>query len=92
MTRRSVLLLFCGALTLLSLFGKRSLVEIYRLTRLSEELRQEITRLQTSNAALSRDILSLRSDPTRVEEIARHDLGMVRPGEIVYEFAPSPAP
>ncbi len=50
-----------------------------QLTRQNEALRLEVR-------ALARDVQALRSDESSVERIARDELGMVRPGEILFQF------
>lgn len=49
------------------------------LVRQNEGLRLEVR-------ALARDVEALRSDEASVERIARDELGMVRPGEILFQF------
>ncbi len=49
-------------------------------------LRREIGEIRTRNKALRAEIRSLRSDMRAIERIAREDLGLVKKGEIVYEF------
>ena len=66
--------------------GERGLFRLYRLTRTRAELAQEITRLKASNGRLAEEAHALREDPSRIEAIAREDLGLVRPGDVVYEF------
>jgi cell division protein FtsB len=48
-----------------------------------ERTRAAILELRLANLELRRDIAALRDDPRAIEEIARDDLGMVYPGEIV---------
>lgn len=48
-----------------------------------ETYAQELEALQRTNAKLAEDI-SRRDDPDLIEEIAREDLGMARPGEKVF--------
>ncbi|HEU5394439.1 MAG TPA: septum formation initiator family protein [Candidatus Methylomirabilis sp.] len=91
--RRRLLLLVGGfalALLLVSLSGDGSLIRIYRLTRQRASLLQDIERLRAENARLRREVGALQQDETRLEEIARRKLGLVRPGEVVYRFAPPP--
>lgn len=52
-------------------------------------LRREIGEIRTRNKALRAEIRSLRSDMRAIERIAREDLGLVKRGEIVYEFVSS---
>jgi cell division protein FtsB len=47
--------------------------------RQNEALRHEVR-------TLSREVEALRADPASMERIARDDLGMVRPGEILFQF------
>jgi cell division protein FtsB len=49
-----------------------------------ERMRAENARLETDNAALSREARALRSDPAALERAAREELRFVRPGERVY--------
>ncbi|MGH7848415.1 MAG: FtsB family cell division protein [Candidatus Binatia bacterium] len=43
--------------------------------------------LQQENNALRRKIQRLRHDDLYLEKVAREELGLARPGEIVYHFA-----
>lgn len=90
-------LLFIAALAILiaglSIGGNRSLVRIYRMNRTKAELHREIQRLKQGNQDLARKAQSLAAEPDQVESIAREDLGLVKPGEVMYQFGPSkPAP
>lgn len=87
-----LLVVFFSLLGLLSLLGNRGLVRLYRLSRTKGELSREIERLQTSNEALRRQLEALKTDPFAIEKIAREDLGLVRPGEIVYDFRTARGP
>ena len=64
-------------------------------TRQIGELRSELRKtrarkaaLEAENAQYRRDIRGLRTDPTVIEDLARDDLGMVRPDEIVIRVVP----
>jgi cell division protein FtsB len=57
-------------------------------------LEQELGAVESENADLSRDIARLRrevrelkDDPAAVEKIARHQLGLVRKNEVVFQLA-----
>lgn len=52
-----------------------------------EEIRRENERLRREVRALRRRVATLRSDPAAVERIARDELGMIREGELVFQFA-----
>lgn len=51
-----------------------------------ERLRTENLTIQRTNDLLQREIAALQTDPRMVEQIAREELGMIRPGELVYRF------
>lgn len=85
-------LIFVAVLAILiaisSMVGKKSLVKVLQMTKTTTELQQEITRLRQVNEGLTREIQALTNNPGQVEMIAREDLGLVKPGEIVYQFGP----
>lgn len=76
-------------LAILSAVGDRGVVRLYHLSRTRAELAREITRLKAANAQLAEEARVLREDPTRLEGIARDELGLVRPGDITYDFRPA---
>lgn len=79
-------------LVVASVMGNRGLVRLYRMHQTKAALEREITQLATTNAALAEEVRALRTETGRVEAIAREELGLVKPGEIVYEFRAAPPP
>ncbi|MBI2876383.1 MAG: septum formation initiator family protein [Candidatus Tectomicrobia bacterium] len=77
-----------GALLLLgsSLWGERGWLELRRARQEKAHMQEQIQGLERENQVLRREIAALREDPYLVEKIAREELGLVKPGEIVYEF------
>ncbi len=73
-------------LAIFSAVGDRGVVRLYRLVSARAELAREIARLREVNGQLAEEARALREDPSRVEGIARDELGLVRPGEAVYDF------
>jgi cell division protein FtsB len=55
-----------------------------------EELDRRRDALARENAALRRDIRRLRGDLDAIDRVARDDLGLVQPGEIVIQVERSP--
>ncbi|GJL62403.1 MAG: hypothetical protein NPIRA04_10570 [Nitrospirales bacterium] len=52
----------------------------------AEELAQHIQDIEKANTVLENEIRRVKSDPLKLEELARNRLGMVRQGEKVYQF------
>lgn len=88
-SQRWVLYAFCAFIVTLSLFttfGERGLLHLWRLWGERRELSETNFLLQKENELLRERIYRLRHDDLYLEKIAREDLGLVRPGEIVYRF------
>jgi cell division protein FtsB len=47
-------------------------------------LEQAIRRARSENALLREEAQRLRSDPTAIEDLARRELGLIRPGEHLF--------
>jgi len=78
-----------------SLAGERGLIRLYQMHQTRADLNREVEQLTAANAALAEEVRVFRTDPGRIEAIAREELGLVKPGEIIYEFrgtAPSQPP
>jgi cell division protein FtsB len=63
--------------------GRRGLVESYRARQEYRALEAQVQQLQTDNARLREQARRLREDPTAIERIARCELGLARPGEVM---------
>lgn len=50
------------------------------------EMRRGNQALKTEISRLSREASALRDDPRAIERVARHELGWVRPGDIILDF------
>lgn len=81
--------LLLAALTLMvgaGLFGDRGALRSWAVYRQKLELQAEIGQLRAEADALRQRIHLLQTDPRTVERLARAELGMVRPNEIIYQF------
>jgi cell division protein FtsL len=67
-------------------------MRLYQMHRDHATLEREIEQLTAANATLAEEVRTLRVDPARVEAIAREELGLVKPGELVYEFRSASPP
>jgi cell division protein FtsB len=88
--RRRILaiLALTGALYILvPLFlGDMGILKYFRMLRNQHELANDIQTLKRQNETLQTEVESLRTDASRIEEIAREQLGLVKEGEVVYHF------
>lgn len=67
-----------------ALVGDRGLLAMLDARRQHSELAATIARQRAENARLREQARRLREDPSAIEEIARRDLGLIRPGEKVF--------
>jgi cell division protein FtsB len=84
--------LFILSLLVLSLLGERGAFHLWRLRGEKAKLDEENYRLQKENETLRQRISMLRNDNFYLEKLAREDLNLVRPGEIIYRFPSSSEP
>jgi cell division protein FtsB len=88
-------LLFVASLIIVdTMVGDRGLPAMLRARREYDELAVTIAREKAENARLRAEARRLREDPTTIEEIARRELGLIRPGErvfIIKDLAPAQA-
>ncbi len=89
-SQRRVIYAFLALIVTLSLFttlGERGALHLWRLWEEKRKLDEKTFLLQKENELLRERVYRLRHDSQYLEKIAREDLGLVRPGEIVYRFA-----
>jgi cell division protein FtsB len=77
------LFLILAASALNALFGDRGLLELLKVRDEIESLDQEIAMLRAENRRILEEVRSLKTSPLVVERLARENLGLVKPGEIV---------
>jgi len=72
-----------------TVFGERGLLRIYEMKQEKQRIEVKVAGLKLENQKLLLSIEALRSDRHHLERIARKELGLVRPNEIIYQFPPS---
>ena len=78
--------LLCFAACVLAvnaLIGERGLSETLRARRDFQAAVAELSRLQYENAALAETVRQLQQDAPTIEKVARAELGLIKPGEIL---------
>lgn len=76
-------------LSIYTIVGERGALHLWRLRRERAQLDEQNYRLQKENEALRQRISRLRYDDRYLEKIAREELNLVRPGEVIYRFPSS---
>jgi cell division protein FtsB len=66
-----------------ALIGERGLSETLRARREFRDAVAQLSRLQYENTALTEAIARLKHDARTIEGVARAELGLIRPGEIL---------
>ena len=67
-----------------ALIGDRGLPATLQIRREHQALAAAIAALRTANQRLRHEAERLRNDPAAIEELARRNLGLVRPGERLF--------
>jgi cell division protein FtsB len=72
------------ALVVGALFGDRGLLQLAAQRERSRELARQLEDLRAENRALGTEIEALKTDPGAIERLAREQLGLAKPGEMVF--------
>jgi cell division protein FtsB len=67
-----------------ALIGDKGLTESMNARRQYRELQASLDGLRRENAALRKEVQRLNEDPAAIESLARQELGLIKPGEIVF--------
>jgi cell division protein FtsB len=87
---RALCLIFAFQM-LLAVFGDRGLLVLQTARQDEAALRARIEAMRQENVRLQGRIRRLREDPSAIEEIARQELGLIKPGEVVFIVRDLPA-
>ena len=86
----TVLLICAGGFLLmmlvLSIASDRGFLAMWRMQGEVAQLAHEARKIEATNDELLRNIERLRHDEAYIEKIAREELGLVRPKELVFEY------
>jgi len=67
-----------------ALVGEKGFMETMRARRQAREQGAQVARLRQENAQLREETRRLREDPKAIESVAREELGLIRPGEVLF--------
>ena len=71
------------ATLLLAVFNDHGLLKVRAQQQKLTGVEADVNKIQAENKALSQEIQALRTDPTAIEKLAREELRLVKPGEVV---------
>jgi cell division protein FtsL len=86
---RSILALCVFTLLLHDIFGAHGFLALRRTKLEIERVQSDITRLNKENLELSDEVKALKTDPHKIESIARDELGLAKPNEVIIKIPES---
>ncbi len=70
-------------------FGAHGFIAMRRTQGEIERMREQIGKLNGENKSMTEQVNSLKTDPKAIERIAREEMGLARPGEMIYRLPDS---
>ena len=89
---RFALIFGASALAANALLGEDGFLDTLKAQQQHRILSDDLDRLRLENAKLRQTANRLRQDPRAIEEVARRELGLIKPGELLLLFAEDPNP
>jgi len=87
-----LLLLVTAVLLANAVIGNSGLFATARVSREQAQLQEALETLRTENRRLHRHVQALSSERHLLEDVARRELGMIRPGERLFVVRSRPSP
>ena len=82
-----VLLLFL-VFGFFTFFGDKGIIHLLRLQQEWSRIKEANAKIEEENRKLREEVKRLQYEKRYIEEIARKELGMVKEGEVIYQFEP----
>jgi cell division protein FtsB len=73
-----------------ALVGEKGLLGLMQARREFRAVDLALQRAREENAALREEARRLREDPSAIEALARRDLGLIKPGELLFIVKDAP--
>jgi len=80
---RGLLGLLIAVMIVHDVFGTHGFLAMRRTQSEIRKVKADLDQLGKENATLEQEVKDLKTDPRLIEKIARDDLGLARPGEII---------
>lgn len=87
---RQILGLALFALFLHDIFGTHGFLAMRRTQKEIDDIRQQIGEMTNQNKSLADQVNELKTDPRAIERIAREEMGLARPGEMIFKLPDTP--
>ena len=71
------------AVLTLAVFNDKGLLQVQTQSKKLTTVETEVAQIDADNKQLTKEIQALRTDPSTIERLAREELKLVKPGEIV---------
>ena len=71
------------AILLLAVFNEKGALQVHAQAQKLGAIESEMRKLDSENQQLTTEIQALRTDPAAIEKLAREELKLVKPGEVV---------
>ncbi len=88
---RVTMILFLAMLAVFihDVFGERGFLAMRRSQREVQKLQQDIDKINTENQELAGQVKALKTDPKLIERMAREQMNLARPGEVIFKLPAS---
>ena len=83
---RHLLILFVVVLVVHDIFGPHGFLVMRHKRQEIQKVNADIDRLNKENSGLEQDVKDLKTDPQTIRKIAREELGLAKPGEIIIKL------
>lgn len=83
---RHLLIIFVVVLVVHDIFGPHGFLVMRRKQQEIQKVNMQIEKLNKENATLEQDVKDLKTDPQTIRKIAREELGLAKPGEIIIKL------
>jgi cell division protein FtsB len=71
------------------IFGTHGYLAMRRTQQEIKKVQADLQQLNKENLQLEEEVRDLKSDPHKIEKIARDELGLARPGEVIIKIPQS---
>jgi cell division protein FtsB len=88
---REILVVALLLLAVHDVFGEHGFLAMWRTQKQLTQLRGDIDRLNKENTKMTNQVTALKTDPETIERIAREQMGLAKPGELIFKLPAAPA-